>query len=87
MEGLSCVFCKGEIPVGTVGAELSGFTNKIYVYIEKDKLRVFGEAPNDAAGYITINYCPICGRKLRQKTSLYNKSLAIAKSNILSLPI
>ncbi len=88
MENLSCIYCKGgEIAVGSVGQDLTGFTKKIFVYVHDDKLRVFGEGRDDAAGYIPINFCPKCGRKLRKKTNLYNSKLAADHSQILNLPI
>ena len=71
---IKCI-CNGkeERSLGTVGPELGGFSHRIFVYIQDNNLRVFGEGPEDAAGDIPINFCPICGRALKQKSYLLHK--------------
>ena len=60
--------CNNEtMPVGTIGEETGGLTNKIFIHVEGNNLRVFNEAYPGFSGTTHINYCPICGRKLRGK--------------------
>lgn len=64
----SCVCCKGELALGSIGTELAGFSRRIFVYIQDNKLRIFDEAPNGTEGDIPINFCPMCGRKLKRSS-------------------
>lgn len=62
-----CRICSGEVAIGSIGEEGSGFTNKIYVYVDQDDLRIFNEEFPGFAGNVHISYCPACGRRLEAK--------------------
>lgn len=75
--------CNGERELGIVGTELSGFSNRIYAYVQDDHLRIFGEGPDAAAGDIEIKYCPMCGRKLDKSIMpMYDLELASKRAHI-----
>lgn len=77
-----CVCNEGR-EIGIVGTELGGFSNRIFVYVQGNNLRVFGEDPEAPAGDILIKYCPMCGRKLEKNTHLsYNPQEASKKAAI-----
>ena len=48
-----CVCNEGR-EIGIVGTELGGFSNRIFVYVQGNNLRVFGEDPEAPAGDILI---------------------------------
>lgn len=62
-----CRMCSGEVPIGSIGQDIPGFTNKIYVYVNHDDLRIFNEEYPGFAGNVHISYCPACGRRLEAK--------------------
>jgi hypothetical protein len=75
--------CYGERELGIVGTDLSGFSNRIYAYIQEDRIRVFSEDPDGAAGDIQIKYCPMCGRKLEKSIiPLYDLETAQKRAHI-----
>lgn len=74
--------CNSDIALGSVGTELYGYSKKIFVYIQGNNLRVFSEEPGGSEGDIPINYCPMCGAKLKKRSYLlYNPKQASDKAN------
>lgn len=60
-----CV-CDGEKPIGIIGAPASGLTNNVFVYVSDNYLHIFDEKFPGFSGTIEINYCPLCGRRLKR---------------------
>ena len=61
----TCEYCgNNHNAIIAVGEELQGFTNKIYVYVQGNKIRVMDEKDPGLAGETQIKDCPMCGREL-----------------------
>lgn len=62
-----CSCTDDRIPVGAIGADMSGLTNKVFCHVEGNNLRIFNEVYPGFTGTIHINYCPLCGKRLEVK--------------------
>ena len=56
--------CDGESYIGVIGMASPSFTDNSYLYIEGNRLKIFGDDPESRPTFIPIHFCPICGRNL-----------------------
>lgn len=61
---MSCV-CNGERPLAILGMARPALSNNYYIYIDGVLMQIFNDDPRGEITYIPINYCPLCGKKLK----------------------